>query len=222
MKPTIHAVLFDAVGTLFHSRGTIGEIYGRLAAQYDFPTDPRLIEAEFARLVRARGTPIEKTAWRSLVAATFANLGPFPRFDEFFEAVYEVFRTSKGWLCYPETIPVLESLRQGNYQLGIVSNFDARLDRVLEDLQIAHYFKTIVTPHTSGYSKPDPRIFLEASTALQVLPEEIVFVGDDFVLDVDAASRAGFHGILVDRGNPIVENSDQVADLKGVLGILDL
>ena len=219
----IRAVLFDAVGTLFHSRGTIGEIYGGVAAGYDFHADTRAIDTEFIRLVKARGAPIEKADWKSLVGSVFSNLGPFPQFDSFFEEVYEVFRSEQGWHCYPETVSVLETLKKIQYGLGVVSNFDSRLSGVLDDLRIGQYFDTVVTAQSSGYAKPDERIFLAATEALEVAPAEALFAGDDVEQDFKGAARAGLNSVLVDRLAPKTpDGKNRVRDLRGLLELLDI
>ena len=219
----IQAVLFDAVGTLFHSRATIGEIYGSVATAYGFHTDVRAIDQEFIRMVKARGVPIEKAGWKSLVGSVFANLGPFPRFDDFFEEVYEVFRTNQGWHCYPETVSVLETLKNNQYGLGVVSNFDSRLSGVLEGLRIRRYFDAIVTAHSAGYAKPDERIFLAAAEQLEVAPGDALFAGDDIEQDFKGAARAGLQSVLIDRHTPLAsQEKHRIPDLRGLLGLLDI
>ena len=219
----IRAVLFDAVGTLFHSRGTIGEIYGSVARGYGSTADPVAIEDQFVRRTTAEGIPIEKAGWKSLVRSIFAEFGPFRRFDEFFEEVYEVFRTDRGWDCYPETEGVLGTLQQHEYQLGVVSNFDSRLHGVLRDLGIRDYFDAVVTPDSAGYAKPDSRIFLEATSALGAAPGEALFAGDDIGQDFEAAARAGLSSLLIsrDRTKP-PEDPSTVADLAGILPFLGI
>ncbi len=219
----IRAVLFDAVGTLFHSRGTIGEIYRGVATTYEFYTDARAIDKEFISRVKARGVPIEKADWKALVVSVFAKLGPFPRFDEFFEEVYEVFRTDQGWHCYPETVSVLETLRKNQYGIGVVSNFDSRLSGVLDGLRIGRLFDTVVTAQSSGYAKPDERIFLAATEALKVAPAEALFAGDDFEQDFKGAAGAGLYSVLVDRLSSRASDSEnRVQDLRGLLRLLDI
>ena len=211
------------MGTLFHSRGTIGEIYGGVAATYDFHTDSSAIDKEFLRLVNARGVPIEKADWKSLVESMFANLGPFPRFDAFFNEVYEVFRSGQGWHCYPETVSVLETLKKNQYRLGVVSNFDSRLSGVLDDLRIAQYFDAVVTAQSSGFAKPDPRIFLAGVKALKMAPAEALFAGDDLEQDFKGAVAAGLCSILVDRFAPeAADGKNRIQDLHGLLGLLDI
>ena len=219
----VRAVIFDAVGTLFRSRGTIGEIYAGVAKDYGSRADPAEIERHFVRLTASEGAPIEKAGWKFLVGSIFAEFGPFPRFDEFFEEVFEVFRTDQGWRCYPETERVLETLAQHGYSLGVVSNFDSRLHGVLEDLKISDYFDAIVTPDSAGYAKPNKKIFLEATRCLGVEPGEALFAGDDFGQDFEAATRAGLLSVLIDRsGRKRPEEPMAIPDLSGILSFLGI
>lgn len=218
----IRAVLFDAVGTLFHSRGSIGEIYASVAADYGIQADPGVLQEAFVRLMESRPTPVEKDDWNSLVRSVFSSLRPFPRFDDFFEDVYALFQTKRGWLCYPETTAVLQTLRQNRLRLGVVSNFDRRLPSVLDDLQIRQFFHAIVTPHTSGYMKPDRRIFHRATSLLEVEPEEALFVGDDPSQDVEAAARAGLRSVLIDRQGRALHAPRRLDDLRGISQVLGI
>ena len=221
----VRAVLFDAVGTLFRSRGTIGEIYGGVARAYGSTANPLEIERHFVRRTALEGVPTEKAGWKSLVRSIFAEFGPFPRFDEFFEEVFEVFRTDQGWRCYPETEYVLETLKHHGYSLGVVSNFDSRLHGVLEDLRISDHFDVIVTPDSAGYAKPHKKIFLEATRRLGVEPGEALFAGDDVVQDFETSVRAGLRSFLINRGGQ--EPSDDpmtmsIPDLSGILPFLHI
>ncbi len=97
---------------------------------------------------------------------------------------------------FPDVLPALDSLRD-RVVLGSVSNGFADLKAI----GLAPYFKVSIAAHIFGCAKPDPRIFAAACEALQLPPEEIVFVGDDLLLDVEGAQRAGMQAVWVDRKN---------------------
>jgi FMN phosphatase YigB (HAD superfamily) len=48
-----------------------------------------------------------------------------------------------------------------------------------------------------GIEKPDPRIFQAALQALRVAPEEALYVGDLYEVDVLGAQSAGIEAVLV-------------------------
>lgn len=95
---------------------------------------------------------------------------------------------------YPDVHPVLASLRQ-KVALGSVSNGVADLGTIGMD----HYFDVSIAAHQFGSAKPDPAIFRHACEALQVEPAEAVYVGDDPLLDVEGAQKAGLRGVWLRR-----------------------
>jgi putative hydrolase of the HAD superfamily len=98
---------------------------------------------------------------------------------------------------YPDVLPSLTRLHR-RIALGTVSNGVADLKQI----GIAHYFQASVAAHHFGSAKPDPAIFLAACDALQVAPHEAAYVGDDPLLDVEGAQKAGLHGIWINRMEP--------------------
>ncbi len=179
------------------------------------------LDDAFMHHTRSDGIPIDRAGWKTLVRRVFDDSEPIARFDEFFEDVYETFRTDAAWRLYPETMTVLEALRRGRYRMGLVSNFDPRLPDVLEKLGIDGFFDTIAIPTSCGYAKPDPRIFLHAARSMEADPSETLFVGDDPVLDVGPAEKVGFSAILVDRnlGQPAPGVVSNLAEILPTLNI---
>ncbi|HTD03568.1 HAD family hydrolase [Undibacterium sp.] len=95
---------------------------------------------------------------------------------------------------FEDVLPALDKLGQ-RVIMGSVSNGFADLKAI----GLAPYFKVSIAAHTFGCAKPDPRIFAAACKALQLSPREIVFVGDDLLLDVEGAQKAGMQAVWVDR-----------------------
>ena len=67
-----------------------------------------------------------------------------------------------------------------------------------------------------GYAKPDPRIFDDALRSLGLAtPEQVMFVGDNPVVDIDGAKRFGMKAAWVRRGRqypPGLRTPDHVID----------
>jgi putative hydrolase of the HAD superfamily len=195
----IRAILFDAVGTLFRARTSVGEIYRDVASGHGVEADANRLEERFQALAQTHGTPADRAGWRDRVRAVFPAPEEFADFDAFFEEVFTVFESGHGWRLYPETRDVLTRLRQVGFSLGVVTNFDDRVVGVLDHLGIGHLFLTVQTPQSSGYRKPDPRIFRQTSRILDVAPAETLMVGDHAVEDLEGSRAAGMHALLVDR-----------------------
>jgi putative hydrolase of the HAD superfamily len=219
---TFRAVLFDAAETLFTTKGSVGEIYAGVARKYGSQASPEDIQAAFLNHFRGAG-PLtaadQKRWWRDVVYRVFNQVGMFDNFDRFFDEVYDRFRDSQGWVLFPETLTVLEQLKQWRLKLGIISNFDSRIYSVLDSLGIRQFFAAVVLSSETGYSKPDPEIFVAASSAIGIDPSEALFVGDSPHDDVEAAIRAGFSAILIDRTDRYkkITHLQRISSLQEVL-----
>lgn len=111
------------------------------------------------------------------------------------DTAMDIFNTARNQVePYPDVHPVLASLRQ-KVALGSVSNGVADLGTIGMD----HYFDVSIAAHQFGSAKPDPAIFRHACEALRVEPAEAVYVGDDPLLDVEGAQKAGLRGVWLRR-----------------------
>lgn len=107
----------------------------------------------------------------------------------------EVFSRARNEVTpFADVQPALERLR-GRVLLGSVSNGVADL----EAIGMAHFFQASVAAHRHGCAKPNAAIFHAGCEALGVAPEEAVYVGDDPVLDIDGAQKAGLRAVWVNR-----------------------
>jgi HAD superfamily hydrolase (TIGR01509 family) len=95
----------------------------------------------------------------------------------------------------------LAQLRARGVVLAIVSNTmrtpGAALRQVLERYGVLQYFAHTTFSDEVGIRKPDPAIFALTLRALQVDPAAAVHVGDDPILDVLGARRAGLRVVQV-------------------------
>jgi REG-2-like HAD superfamily hydrolase len=96
------------------------------------------------------------------------------------------------------TAEALERLRGEGYRLGVISNSDGRIEALLESVGLAPHFDFIIDSHVVGIEKPDPRIFHLACERAGVAPEDVVYVGDIYEIDVVGARGAGMGAFLID------------------------
>ncbi|MFZ6863430.1 HAD family hydrolase [Undibacterium sp. Ji67W] len=87
---------------------------------------------------------------------------------------------------YPDVAPALGELSL-RVKLGTVSNGFADLHAI----GLAGLFEVSVAAHQFGCAKPDARIFHAACDGLGLTPDEVLYVGDDLLLDVQGAQQAG-------------------------------
>ncbi len=207
----VKAVFFDAAGTLFETRGSVGEIYQHFAERYGGRSDPRQLQEGFKRafaeiepLAFPPGTPGEEVRagerawWRQLVARVFAEEPPLRDFEGFFEEVFAAFAGASCWRLMEGTEGVLIELRRRVYRLGVISNFDTRLFPLLDALGLRGYFETVQLSTLSGAAKPSPQIFATALAAFDLPAGEACHVGDHPREDLLGALDAGMRAILLD------------------------
>jgi 2-haloalkanoic acid dehalogenase type II len=108
-------------------------------------------------------------------------------FDAFIQARNEVD-------LYADVLPALEQLRT-RYRLFTASNGNADLGQI----GIAHFFERTIAARQVGALKPDPAIFRKVIEGTDLHAHEVVYVGDDPLLDVVGARGAGMQAIWIDR-----------------------
>ncbi|WP_166242929.1 HAD family hydrolase [Paenibacillus turpanensis] len=107
-------------------------------------------------------------------------------------------RTKGGWHVYPWVHGVLTELSK-NYRLFLISNWDHSAKDVLRRLELDHYFERILISAEIGVEKPDERIFRIALEELQLEPEQVVYVGDNYYDDCTATAKLGMDTLLINR-----------------------
>ena len=98
------------------------------------------------------------------------------------------------------TPEALARLRNAGLRLGIVSNSDGRVEQALAAAGLRQYFDVVIDSSIFGTEKPDPAIFHAALDALGVAPEDALYVGDLYEVDVVGARAAGMEAVLLTSG----------------------
>jgi putative hydrolase of the HAD superfamily len=207
-------IFLDAVGTLFGVRGSVGEVYSKLAHQFGVEVDIAVLNQAFYQSFQAAsplafpGTlpadvPEREFAWWWAIAAqTFQQAGvlnQFTDFSRFFTTLYDHFATAEPWFVYPDICPSLQHWHTQGIELGVVSNFDSRLYTVLPALGLAEFFTSVTISTEVGAAKPDPKVFAVALSKHNCPASAAWHVGDSFREDYEGAKAAGLRGIWLKR-----------------------
>lgn len=113
--------------------------------------------------------------------------------------VYDSFGSPERWQPYADVVPAFECLRSTGVRIGIISNWDTRLEQVLRGIGLGDHIDAVVCSAAEGLHKPDPRIFELACARLGVRPEACAHVGDHMYADVVGARAVGMRPVLIDR-----------------------
>ncbi len=81
----------------------------------------------------------------------------------------------------------------GTYTLGALTNGNADISR----LGLDEYFSFAFSAEEVGAPKPATNLFRRALEHTGTTPEQMVYVGDDPVLDIDPANQMGLHTVLL-------------------------
>jgi putative hydrolase of the HAD superfamily len=231
----IKAIFFDAAGTLFTINGSVGAIYADLAREYGKDVSIADLEAGFRRSFAVAppmafpGAALEQTStlekqwWRSLVQQVFAGIGPFPRFEDYFAALFEFFARAEAWALYAETLDTLEQLKGRGFTVGVISNFDSRLLGLLDGLGLSPLIDAVVISTRAGAAKPAREIFAQALARVGVGAENAIHIGDSYEADVLGARAAGLTPVFIDRNgkHATIDGCVAIESLIDVLTLVD-
>jgi putative hydrolase of the HAD superfamily len=211
----LKAVFFDAAGTLFEPREPVGNSYATIARDYGVEVSGAEINAAFRRVFRnapplAFGSGrnavelrrLERLWWHDLVATTFEGLGQFTDFEAYFGRLFDFFADPANWVADGDAIRTTGVLRQQGFILGVISNFDFRIYRILEGLRLRDCFDSITISSEVGFAKPSANLFRAALENHRLSPDEALHVGDSEHLDLAGASAAGLGALLLDPATP--------------------
>ena len=212
MRPKV--IFLDAAGTLFGVKGSVGNVYSKIAQQFGVEASDSALNQAFLQSFPAApppifpGTPPHKIAecefewWYVVSLRTFQQVGvleQFSDFSAFFTELYNHFATAEPWFVYPDVRPALERLQQSGIELGVVSNFDSRLYLVLQALDLAQFFTSVTISTEVGSAKPDPKIFAVGLKKHDCPAQAAWHIGDSLKEDYEGAQAAGLKAILINR-----------------------
>ena len=199
-------VFFDAVGTLLHPQPPAPVVYAAVGRRFG----SRLDEAGIAQRFRAAFRRQEQAdhsiglrtseerewmRWRAIVAEVLDDVSD-P--EGCFAELHAQFARPDAWRCEPHTSHVLETLSVRGHRLGVASNFDARLRRVVEGLSDLRLVRQLVISSEIGWRKPAPSFFAEMCQRVDSPPGRIVYVGDDENNDYAGGRAFGLQVVLLD------------------------
>ncbi len=222
-------IFLDAMGTLFGIKGSVGEIYRAIAINYGVEVSASKIDEAFIASFKTAPPLAFKSIqndkkiyrqefnwWEKVVRETFnrvENISNFTDFSAFFSELYAYFATDKPWYIYPDVIPSLHRWQQQGIQLGIISNFDRRLYRLLESLKIKQFFSSITISSEAGFAKPNPNIFQIALEKHNCISQQVWHIGDSFTDDYQGAVAAEIKSFWLNRFQPSLDCENQLPNL---------
>jgi len=231
----VRAVLFDLGNTL--------------VAYYDGAEFPQVLRECLERCADVLGWPKAAARDEALFARAMALNAESPdyavrpldrRLNELFGLHGSVHASTLPLLCEaflkpiferarldPEALSVLQSLRERDIKVGIVSNSPWGSSATLWRQELSRHgllesVDAVVFCGDVGWRKPNPAPFNRALELLQVAPHDALFVGDDARWDLVGAQGAGLRPVLLlPLSAAPVDGAISIHRLSDVLDLVD-
>ncbi|MCX7665752.1 MAG: HAD family hydrolase [Gemmataceae bacterium] len=214
LNPSVKAIYFDVVGTLFHPDPSVSEVYLNAAARHGVVIGEQAIRTRLkeAYIRQERidhqnhwltSEEREKERWYEIIREVMPEANPTLVLRE----LWDYFAQPSAWRLAEGAGEVLRSLSEKGIVVGLASNFDARLIDLARGFpELAPIGNRIVVSSLVGIRKPGKGFFDAVIQSAQFPPHQIVLVGDDLHNDIHGAKAAGLEPILFDpSGLSIIE-----------------
>jgi len=197
----VRAIAFDLDNTLWDVEPVLSRAEARLGAwlaehcpritERLSPEDMRRAREELARAEPHNAHDVTYLRLTALAAHAREH-----GYDERIAAeAFAVFLSARNEVTpFADVQPALARLRR-RYALASLSNGNADLERI----GLAALFTVSLNAREIGAAKPHPHCFARLAAELALAPHEILYVGDDPLLDVSAARSAAFSTAWMNR-----------------------
>lgn len=231
---TIKAVTFDAGGTLLFPSPSVAETFAEEARAFGYCFDDNEVERHIPACWELYFREYErdgdfwcthegcKGIWYLQYALLCDLLGVEEHKAEVVDAVYQAFLRGHHWAVFADAVPALEALRARGLRLAVISNWDADLMNILDDLRLSRFFEVRVPSGAVGLRKPHRAIFDYTLRKLGLEASEVLHVGDMDDADGFGPLDAGFHPLIIERhGRAHDGKLPVIDDLRQIVGHID-
>jgi len=209
----IKAVFFDMYNTLICYSPPREECQANALKKYGVILKPEQLTipiitadeyfyGENAKLPFAKRSDKEKgNLWAEYETILLKEAGINPSKELIDSMLVEMNNFKYEMALYDDVMPTLTSVKNMGLITGLVSNVDKDITSMLERLKLKPLLEVVVTSQEVGCTKPHPEIFRAAIRKAGIKPEDAVYIGDQYKIDVLGAINAGMSGILLDRSD---------------------
>lgn len=124
-----------------------------------------------------------------------------------------------SFVCFPDVKKVLHTLRERGIILGVISNVFPSAKRIIDRLQLTHWFDPIVLSYEYTCAKPCHEIYQYTLVCTGVKPEEAIFIDDRFKF-IKAAIEVGMQARLIDREGQCRSEYPKIRSMYELLELL--
>jgi len=215
----IKGVFFDLDGTLVDTAPELTHAINQLLIELGMKVLDSHIVKDFI------GQGVDNLIKRSIMISSGEPINDyFYRAKELFNKFYGV-NVGKS-KPYPEVINILKFLKEKRLSLACITNKPKLFtDILLKESGVDQFLDQVVCGDTLDKKKPDPLPIQYGCKSLQLIPNEVIMVGDSCI-DIDAGYAAGTYVVTVPYGYQYGQSIDtpkvdlaikNFSDLKAVI-----
>lgn len=141
------------------------------------------------------------------------SLGIIPT-DDLLSAIFQTC-SYLPWEKFEDT----KVLNEIKIPIGIVSNFNSSLEKKLNAF-FGPVFSDIFVSEEIGISKPSVEFYKKALDKINVNPEDILYIGDSFKLDLEPSLALGMNSYIIDRDNFFPDNPNTIQSLSELKNLI--
>ncbi len=210
-------IIFDLDGTLIDSIADIAKISNKTLSEYGFPTHS--LDKYIDWVGNGARKLIEKAVPQNMTSAAFETF-----FQDYLNAYeYEEHTESSLYESIPE---LLTLLNKEEIPIAILTNKPHPVTlKTLERYFAPWHFVRIEGQQEGHPRKPDPTMAIDIAKTMNLLPEEVIFIGDSAV-DINTGKAAGMITLCINDGYETLDNilraqpDIMVDDHKELMGII--
>ena len=209
MPTSLAAVVFDLDGTLFDHLGSATRGVAGLVAHIGGEFAPSHAEAWFAaedRHVQSWATG--QCDWQEQRRRRLRDFLPLvttpPVADDELDHLFDVYldHYQRSWHAFDDAASALNAARAAGYKVAVLTNGQRQQQIAkLRRCDLIDLVGPIWATDDLPAPKPDRRSYLSVCSHLRTDPAETVYVGDNFVHDVEGATAAGLQAVFLDRSD---------------------
>ena len=200
----IKAIIFDAYGTLFDVNSAAERCKDKIGNKWEsFSNYWRTTQLEYTWLRSLMNR--HKDFWKITEDSLDKSMKVF---DINPNMKIELLNLYKILSPYPEVKETLNSLKEKNYKLSILSNgTSSLLDELVSKNDLKDTFDNIFSVEEVGIFKPVSKVYDIPIKKYKIKKDEVAFLSAN-TWDVSGGGNYGFNAIWVNRNNLVFDNLD--------------
>jgi FMN phosphatase YigB (HAD superfamily) len=205
---TLKAVVCDADGTLFQLKDPLATTYSEILGEYGYRLDKESFNTNIKRVWQdfepeylnerehhKTSPERERAVWYIFIDTICKACGISEVTFDAKDALYSYYASGESRSVCQELQELLVEATDNGLAIYLASNNDMRVHSLVQALFPPDFFSGVFTAGELGWKKPSPKFFKTIEDRIHLTPHEILHMGNDKKLDIQAAENAGWRAL---------------------------